>query len=136
MKRLVTTPVRLSRSIRYVLLMLGVLVMADAHIVTALAGGHVVVESTCGAGLPTLTRDASPSVLQSLEPTPSTLSQSPSTVTLSERADGTLVLRGHSEGFGETQGREIMSELYKLPEGQAYKYFPPEKGQRAAAAQE
>lgn len=78
MKRPVTTPVRFSRSIGYLLLVLGVLVIADAHIVTAFAGDHAIVEPTCGASLPTLTRDASPSVLQRLEPTFSTISQSPS----------------------------------------------------------
>jgi hypothetical protein len=81
MKRPVTTSVRCSRSIGYLLLMLGVLVIADAHIATALAGDHAIVEPTCGASLPTLTRDASPAVLQRLKPissTSSTVSQSPS----------------------------------------------------------
>jgi len=55
------------------------------------------------------------------------------TLTLYEHPDGTLVLRGHSEGVGETQGTEIVSELTKLTEGQAYKYFPPDKQARQAA---
>jgi hypothetical protein len=58
------------------------------------------------------------------------------TLTLYERTDGTLVLRGLSEGFGESQGGEIMSELYKVPEGQAYKYFPPDKEDQRAAAEQ
>jgi hypothetical protein len=55
------------------------------------------------------------------------------TLTLYEQKDGTLVLRGHSEGFGDNQGTEIVSELTKLTEGQAYKYFPPDKQARQAA---
>jgi hypothetical protein len=76
MKPRVTTPVRFSGSIGYLLLVLALLVIADAHIVTALAGGHATVEPTCGASLPTLTRDASSPVLQRLEPRPSPVSQS------------------------------------------------------------
>lgn len=80
MKRPVTTPARFSRSIGYLLLMLGVLVIADAHIITALAGDHAIVEPTCGASLPTLKRDASPSVLQSVESKPLTVSYTASTL--------------------------------------------------------
>jgi hypothetical protein len=58
--------------------MLSLLIIADAHIVTALAGDQAIVEPTCGARLPTLTRDANPSALQSVEPRPSPVSQSPS----------------------------------------------------------
>jgi len=62
--------------LRCFMLVLALLVIGDAHIVTALAGGHATVEPTCGASLPTLRRDASPSALQSVAPTPSTVSQS------------------------------------------------------------
>lgn len=62
------------------MIVLALLISADAHILTVFAGNQAIVEPTCGAGLPTLTRDASPSVLQSLEPKPSTLSQSPATL--------------------------------------------------------
>jgi hypothetical protein len=58
------------------------------------------------------------------------------TLTLYEHPDGTLVLRGYSEGFGETQGAEIVSELTKLTEGQAYKHFPPDKAGTSARAAE
>jgi hypothetical protein len=70
-------------SLRYFMLVLSLLVIAcisDAHIATAFAGDQATVEPTCGAGLPTLKRDASPSVLQSLEPRPSTLSPIASTL--------------------------------------------------------
>jgi hypothetical protein len=70
-------------SLRYFMLVLSLLVIAcvsDAHIATASAGDQATVETTCGVGLPTLRSDASPSVLQSLEPRPSTLSHSPSTL--------------------------------------------------------
>jgi hypothetical protein len=65
-------------SVRYFMIVLGLLVIADAHIVTALAGEHAIVEPTCGARLPTLTRDVSPLIPQGLEPRPSPVSQSPS----------------------------------------------------------
>ncbi len=65
---------------RCLIIVLALLSIADAHIATAFAGGRVIVEPTCVASLPTLKRDASPSVLQSLEPRPSTLSHSPSTL--------------------------------------------------------
>jgi hypothetical protein len=60
------------------MIVLALLVIADAHIATALVGHHTIVEPTCGARLPTLTRDASPAVLQSVAPRPVTVSQSPS----------------------------------------------------------
>jgi hypothetical protein len=56
------------------MIVLALLIIADAHIATAFAGNQAIVEPTCVASLPTLKRDASPSVLQSLEPMPSTLS--------------------------------------------------------------
>ncbi len=58
------------------------------------------------------------------------------TLTLYERTDGTLVLRGESLGFGETASGQIMSEQYKVPEGQAYKHFPPDKEGASARAAE
>lgn len=64
--------------LRYLMIVLSLLLIADAHIATAVAGDRVIVETTCGAGLPTLTRDASPSGLQRMEPGPSTVSPSPS----------------------------------------------------------
>jgi hypothetical protein len=67
-------------SLRYFMLVLAFLIIADAHIATAFAGNHAIVEPTCGASLPTLKRDASPSVLHRLEPMSSTLSHSPSTL--------------------------------------------------------
>ncbi len=75
--------VRCAMSLRYFMLVLSLLVIAcvsDAHIPTAFAGDQATVETTCGIGLPTLTRDASPSALHGLEPRPATLSQSPSTL--------------------------------------------------------
>ena len=70
-------------SLRYFILVLSLVVIAcvsDAHIATAFAGNQAIVEPTCVASLPTLKRDASPSVLQSLEPRPSPLSHGPSTL--------------------------------------------------------
>ena len=64
-------------SFRCFMIVLGLLVIADAHIATAFAGDQAILEPTCGANLPTLKRDASPSVLHRLEPRPSTLSHSP-----------------------------------------------------------
>lgn len=71
--------VRCSMSLRYFMLVLGLLVIADAHIATAFAGDQAIVEPTCGASLPTLQRDATPSI-HSLELMPSTLSQIASTL--------------------------------------------------------
>jgi hypothetical protein len=68
-------------SLRYFMLVLSLLVIAcvsDVHIATAFVGDQAAGETTCGVGLPTLKGDASPSVLQSLEPRPATLSHSPS----------------------------------------------------------
>jgi hypothetical protein len=62
------------------MIVLALLSIADAHIGTAIAGGRVIIEPTCGASVPTLRRDASPSVLQSLEPRPSPVSHSPATL--------------------------------------------------------
>ena len=70
--------VRCAMSLRYVMFVLALLISADAHIATAFAGNQAIVEPTCGARLPTLKRDASPSVLHSLEPMSSTLNHSPS----------------------------------------------------------
>ncbi|HSF30485.1 MAG TPA: hypothetical protein VLK82_08450 [Candidatus Tectomicrobia bacterium] len=68
-------------SLRYFMIVLSVLVIAcvsDAHIATAFAGDQATAETICGLGLPSLKGDASPSVLQSLVPRPSPVSQSPS----------------------------------------------------------
>lgn len=69
--------------LRCLLLVLSVLVIAcvsDASIATALAGDQATVETTCGVGLSTLTRDATPSVLHNVEPRPSPVSHSASTL--------------------------------------------------------
>jgi hypothetical protein len=69
--------VRYTMNLRYFMVVLSLLVIAcvsDAHVATAFAGDQATVETTCGVGLPTLSRDASPSVLQSVEPMPSPLS--------------------------------------------------------------
>ena len=70
--------VRCAMSLRYVMFVLALLISADAHIATAFAGNQAIVEPTCGARLPTLKRDASPSVIHNSEPRPSTVSHSPS----------------------------------------------------------
>lgn len=52
--------VRCAMSFRCFMIVLALLSIADAHIATAFAGDHAIVEPTCGASLPTFTRDASP----------------------------------------------------------------------------
>ena len=67
-------------SFRCFMIVLALLSIADAHLASAFAGNQAIVEPTCGALLPTLKRDANPSGLQSMEPRPSPVSQSPSTL--------------------------------------------------------
>lgn len=67
---------RWAMSFRYVMLVLSLLLVTDAHIPTALGGHKAMVAPTCGARLLTLKRRANPSVLQSVEPGPAPASQS------------------------------------------------------------
>jgi hypothetical protein len=73
MKRPATALVRFSRGAQCLLLVLGILVIADAHIVTAAAGDHAIVEATCGAGLPVFTQGMKALAIASMEPIPSAL---------------------------------------------------------------
>ena len=63
--------------LRYFMLALGMLIIADAHIATTFAGSHVIVQSTCGALLTTLKQDVNPSGVHGLQPMSALLSHSP-----------------------------------------------------------
>jgi hypothetical protein len=73
MRRFGMTPVRFSKGMQGLILVLSFLALTDAHIVTAAAGGQEIVEATCGAALPVLKHDMSTLASASLEPTLSVL---------------------------------------------------------------
>jgi hypothetical protein len=71
MKRPAAALMRCSRRLQCLMFALGILISADAHIVTAVADSQEVVEATCGTGLPVLTRDLKTFAIASLDPIPS-----------------------------------------------------------------
>lgn len=68
------------RRLRYCMFGLSLLVIAAVHMATASANGHAIDKPTCWARLSTLQHDASPAVLQRVNPRPSMVSQGPSSL--------------------------------------------------------
>lgn len=78
MRQPTPVPLRCSMVVRCLMVALAFLVIADAHIATALAGDRVIVEATCEARLPTLNRTPLPLIVQTVEAKPPPACQSPS----------------------------------------------------------
>lgn len=84
-------PAGIPKIIRGLMLVLGVLVIADAHIVTAIAQGRAVVEPTCGTGAPVLQRGTESIAIGSMESWPSPSSHIDPTVLDAKRCMASIL---------------------------------------------